>query len=63
MQTRYNGTNILYTDEELSKTAIQIKEFLGELNNMIIYENDIPRIFIEFTLFFIRHLINFFLNR
>ena len=26
--TRYNGDNVPYTDEELSKAAIQIKNFL-----------------------------------
>ena len=40
--TRYSSI-ISYTDEELSKAAIQIKEFLDKLNNMVIYENDIPR--------------------
>ena len=40
--TRYSSI-ISYTDEELSKAAIQIKGFLDKLNNMVIYENDIPR--------------------
>ena len=39
----YIGTSIPYTDEELSKVSIQIKEFLDKLNNMRIYENSIPR--------------------
>ena len=39
----HSGTNIPYTDEELSKAAIQIKEFLDKLNNIIIHENNIPR--------------------
>lgn len=37
------GTNIPYTDEELSKASIQIKGFFDKLNNMTIYENSIPR--------------------
>lgn len=41
--TRYSDTNISYTDKELSKASIQIMEFLDKLNNMVIYENDIPR--------------------
>lgn len=40
--TRYSSI-ISYTDKELSKAAIQIKEFLDKLNNMVIYDNDIPR--------------------
>lgn len=40
--TRYRGI-ISYTDGELSKAAIQIKKFLDKLNNMVIYDNDIPR--------------------
>lgn len=49
--TRYNGINIPYTDEELSKAAIQIKVFLDKLNNIVIYENDIPRRLNDLELF------------
>ena len=33
--TRYNATNIPYTDEELLKAAIQIKSFFDKLNNTV----------------------------
>ena len=41
--TRYNATNIPYTDEELLKAAIQIKSFFDKLNNMVIYEDNVSR--------------------
>lgn len=41
--TRYNGDNVPYTDEELSKAAIQIKNFFNQLNNMVIYDDNMSR--------------------
>ena len=39
--TRYNGTNIPYTDEEMLKAAILIKRFFDKLDNMLIYEDNL----------------------
>lgn len=41
--TRYNGTNIPYTDEEMLKAAILIKSFFDKLDNMLIYEDNMSR--------------------
>ncbi len=40
---KYNNPNIPYTDEQLTFAATQIYNFLGKLNNMLIYENNLPR--------------------
>ena len=43
VSTRYNGTNIPYTDEEMLKAAILIKSFFDKLDNMLIYEDNMSR--------------------
>lgn len=40
---KHNSPNIPYTDEQLTLAATQIYSFLSKLNNMVIYENNIPR--------------------
>lgn len=40
---KYMGQDIPYADEQLTFAATQIYNFLGKLNNMVIYENNVPR--------------------
>lgn len=40
---KHNSQNISYTDEQITLAATQIYNFLNKLNNMVIYENNVPR--------------------
>ncbi len=41
--SKYNGNNIPYSDLEIAQAATKVKNFIDNLNNMIIYENENSR--------------------